>query len=241
MLPPTWTTRYPSQMASAPPPESHNFSSSKTRPLPCPLSNYTHQPPSILHSQSPAAVTPVNSDSDLPEVHDIMQPSSKALGKRKARDNLDELEPQVKKCAWVEENQDMGKRRGLKGRMAGPSKAKIKAEPGSKTKPKGRAAGSHNFSAEEVHRLLHCINKQLPIGSKGWAAVAETYNSWEIKQGHLQCTTQSIKGKFDTVCNLRNICWLEKLMAGGHCYRSSKMSKRSWQGTQNAVTMILIQ
>ena len=106
----------------------------------------------------------------------------------------------------MEENQDVGKRRGLKGHMAGPSKAKIKAEPGLRAKPKGCAAGSRNFSAEEVHRLLRCINKWLPIGDKGWVAVAETYNSWAIKQGYSRRTVQLIKGKFDTVCNLRNIC-----------------------------------
>ena len=85
------------------------------------------------------------------------------------------------------------------------SKAKVKAEPVSKAKQKGRATGSCNFSYEEIHRLLHGINNQLPIGGKGWEAVAKAYNSWAAKQGYSQRTAQSIKGKFDTVCTPGNL------------------------------------
>ncbi|KAF8234791.1 hypothetical protein L208DRAFT_1260007 [Tricholoma matsutake] len=121
-------------------------------------------------------------DSDEPG--EISHPSSKVLGKRKACDNADE--PPKTKCV-------------AKASKPGTSKAKVKAEPGSKAKQKGHATGSHNFSSEEIHRLLHGINKRLPIGGKGWEAVAEAYNSWATKQGYSQCTAQPIKGNFDMV------------------------------------------
>jgi hypothetical protein len=127
---------------------------------------------------------------DTDEPGEITRPSSKVLGKRKARDNTDEP-PKKKRVA--------------KDSKPGTSKAKVKAEPVSKAKQKGRSSGSRNFSSEEIHRLLRGINTRLPIGGKGWEAVAEAYNSWAAKQGYSQRTAQSIKGKFDTVCTRGNL------------------------------------
>jgi hypothetical protein len=169
MLPPTWTARYPSQTALAPP-ESHT-PSNIGRPLPRPLGGQPHQPPSrstIPHSRSPATVTPrpVDSDSDLPEVNDIMHPNSKALGKRKARKDTDKpgeitrpsSKALSKRKAHDNTNEPPKKKHMAKDSKPGTSKAKVKAEPGSKAKQKGRSSGSCNFSSEEVHRLLRGIN-----------------------------------------------------------------------------------
>jgi len=137
-----------------------------------------------------------------------MRPSSKVLGKRKAREDTDEpreitqasssSKTLVKRKARDDTNEPPKKKR------VATSKAKVKAEPASKAKQKGRATGFCNFSYEEIHRLLRGINNRLPIGGKGWEAVAEVYNSWAAKQGYSQRTAQSIKGKFDTVCTPGN-------------------------------------
>ena len=188
------------------------------QPLPRPLGGQPRQPPSrstIPRSRSPATVTPrpVDSDSDLPEVSDIMHPNSKDLGKRKAHEDTDELGEITRPSSKV-----LGKRKACdntdeppkkkhvaKDSKPGTSKVKVKAEPVSKAKQKGHSSGSHNFSSEEIHRLLCGINTRLPIGGKGWEAVAEAYNSWATKQGYSQRTAQSIKGKFDTVCTRGNL------------------------------------
>ncbi|KAF8234204.1 hypothetical protein L208DRAFT_1262745 [Tricholoma matsutake] len=64
---------------------------------------------------------------------------------------------------------------------------------------KGHATGSHNFTAPEIHRLLHHVNVHLPMGPKGWDIVMEKYNAW-VKEGQYpECNQQSIRNKFDSV------------------------------------------
>jgi hypothetical protein len=104
-----------------------------------------------------------------------MHPSSKVLGKRKAREDTDEPHEITRassssKALVKRKARDNTDQPPKKKRVA-TSKAKVKAEPASKAKQKGRATGSRNFSYEEIHRLLRAINTRLPIGGKGWAAV----------------------------------------------------------------------
>ena len=113
---------------------------------------------------------PLDSDSDLSDVSDIMCLSSKMLGKRKAHE--DTGEPHKRTCTsssfkvLIKSKAYQNTDEPPKKKRVATSKAKVKAEPASKAKQKGHATGSHNFRHEEIHRLLCGINNRLPIDGR---------------------------------------------------------------------------
>ena len=91
-----------------------------------------------------------------------------------------------------EENDEMGGARILTAR-----------EKKSEKKGKGGRAGSPNYSAEDIERLLDCVGHYEPLGANEWALVHRMYNEWTEKAERPVRDQMSLKSKFDKLVNTR--------------------------------------
>jgi hypothetical protein len=68
--------------------------------------------------------------------------------------------------------------------------------PSAPKKKGGRAAGSYNYTAEENSYLLTLVRDVLPIGQKGWKAIANTFNIQAAEDRRPERDQASLKQRF---------------------------------------------
>lgn len=65
---------------------------------------------------------------------------------------------------------------------------------------RGRKPGAAGYSQTELNKLLHLINKGLPIGGAGWDLIVDQYNQWAKKNGYTcDRARKALRTKFDAV------------------------------------------
>jgi len=113
------------------------------------------------------------------------------------------------RAAVIEEVKEKGSGNGkgkAKGRGNEEEKDKKKEKEGKgkgkerKDKCGGCMQGSHNFSLEEMVKLIKVVGEELPIGAAGWEKLASMYNTWEKDGRYHECNVKSLQGNFDSVC-----------------------------------------
>jgi hypothetical protein len=72
---------------------------------------------------------------------------------------------------------------------------------GKASKPRGRPSGSSNFTDADVWAMLNIAGKELPLGERGWKAVADTYNMEARKNGRHEHTHRTLLNKFRQASN----------------------------------------
>lgn len=63
----------------------------------------------------------------------------------------------------------------------------------------GRRPNSGNYSEAEVKKLLHYVERELPVGQTGWKRVAVSYETWALKNGRSPRDAKALEGKFKRV------------------------------------------
>jgi hypothetical protein len=66
---------------------------------------------------------------------------------------------------------------------------------------RGRPSGSRNFSNADTWALLDAVDKELPIGERGWIAVAVNYNVYAREHRRPPRKHKSLENKFKQVCH----------------------------------------
>ena len=66
-------------------------------------------------------------------------------------------------------------------------------------KRRGRRHGAMNYTTDEVNTFLDLIDKELPVGGKGWAVVGARFRDTAQTNGFPQRSDQSLKVKFGQV------------------------------------------
>ena len=59
----------------------------------------------------------------------------------------------------------------------------------------GRKFGLHNYSADEVEKLLDVLEEVTPIGANHWEQIGEIFEAWAKDNGYPACETRLIKLK----------------------------------------------
>ena len=70
-------------------------------------------------------------------------------------------------------------------------------------KGKGGRAGSPNYSAEDIERLLDCVEHYEPLGANEWALVHNMYKEWAESGERPVRDQMSLKSKFDKLANTK--------------------------------------
>lgn len=89
-----------------------------------------------------------------------------------------------------------------KGRAAPTSSRKRKLdseEEDDDTYKRGRPRGAGNYQADDVSALLDFIEKELPLGQRGWQAVHRRYTRWARINLRPERVVKSIETKFKQV------------------------------------------
>ena len=68
-----------------------------------------------------------------------------------------------------------------------------------KSLKRGRLSGSSNFSDPDVWALLDAIEKELPLGERGWKVVQVAYNKYTQEHGHKERSHKSLETKYKQV------------------------------------------
>ena len=133
----------------------------------------------------------VSDDDELPPAHQIMasmaKPVSKVAGSRR---------PPSEKAK--------GKQRAVEKPAASGSGTKRKATaphtvPDASKKPKGRAAGAANYSAEDVDTLLDILEERLPLGGHAWNSATDEFNAWAQTNDRPVRSSKSLEVKYKQV------------------------------------------
>lgn len=66
-------------------------------------------------------------------------------------------------------------------------------------KQRGRAAGAHNYSSEDVDALLDILEESLPLGGHAWNSAGDDFNIWAQENGRPSRTAKSLELKFKQV------------------------------------------
>ncbi|KAJ7779443.1 hypothetical protein DFH07DRAFT_730180 [Mycena maculata] len=80
-----------------------------------------------------------------------------------------------------------------KKRQHGSSGSEDDSEPATK---RGRPAGSGNYSKEDTGKLFDLIQKELPVGQKGWKEIHRQFNRWAVLSGRPKRSPKSLENKF---------------------------------------------
>lgn len=64
---------------------------------------------------------------------------------------------------------------------------------------RGRPQGSRNFEPEDTSALLDIVQKELPLGPKGWAAIHKRFRKWAHKNSRPDRAGKSLETKYKQV------------------------------------------
>ena len=124
----------------------------------------------------PSLITPLpeDDDDDFPPAHKLLatlaKPASKVAGSRRPA-------------------------------LSAKAKGKQKEVDSQNSKRKhGRAAGTANYSDEDMDQLLDLLEAYLPPGAKAWNRVGDEFNGWASENGRPERTVKSLEAKFKQVC-----------------------------------------
>jgi len=96
-----------------------------------------------------------------------------------------------RKAKWRGKEEEKDKKKEKEGKGKGKER---KVKHGSHTQ------GSHNFSSEEMVKLIKLVGEELLIGAAGWEKLASMYNTWAKDGRYHEHDVKSLQGKFDSVC-----------------------------------------
>ena len=66
-------------------------------------------------------------------------------------------------------------------------------------KQRGRSAGVHNYSSEDLDALLDILEECLPLGGHAWNSAGDEFNTWAQENGRPSRTAKSLELKFKQV------------------------------------------
>jgi len=72
----------------------------------------------------------------------------------------------------------------------------------------GRRTGTGNYQEQDLKEMLHLVEKELPMGQRGWKRIHEKYATWAIAKGQPVREWKLLESKFKTVCQFYVICLL---------------------------------
>lgn len=68
-----------------------------------------------------------------------------------------------------------------------------------KKKQRGRTAGAHNYSPEDLDALFDILEECLPLGGHAWNSAGDEFNTWAQENGRPSRTAKSLELKFKQV------------------------------------------
>ncbi|KAJ6615620.1 hypothetical protein B0H10DRAFT_2435371 [Mycena sp. CBHHK59/15] len=64
---------------------------------------------------------------------------------------------------------------------------------------RGRPSGSGNYSKEDTKYLLDMVERELPLGGKGWKIIARKYKKWARNNGRPERGLKSLETKYKQI------------------------------------------
>ncbi|RXW18718.1 hypothetical protein EST38_g7134 [Candolleomyces aberdarensis] len=78
----------------------------------------------------------------------------------------------------------------------GKRKAAVQSGPVETKKSKGRAAGSSNYSDDDLTALFSILDERLPLAGRAWNTVTDLFNEWALEHGRPARASKSLEAKF---------------------------------------------
>ena len=72
----------------------------------------------------------------------------------------------------------------------------------------GRRAGAGNYQEQDLKELLRLVEKELPMGQRGWKRIHEKYAVWATAKGRPVREWKLLESKFKNVCEFYITCLL---------------------------------
>jgi hypothetical protein len=64
----------------------------------------------------------------------------------------------------------------------------------------GRRAGAGNYQEQDLKEMLRLVEKELPMGQRGWKRIHEKYATWATAKGRPVREWKLLESKFKNVC-----------------------------------------
>ncbi|PPQ95870.1 hypothetical protein CVT26_015609 [Gymnopilus dilepis] len=164
-------------------------------------------PPPLPRISDPSAVPlPATSDADLQDGRTVVQaigllPSPKVAGARRSRP------------AKAPQPSDKGKGKRKRDEVSEDSDSSDESSaesgddegerPAKRANHGGRRPGAGNYSDPDVQKLLDLVEKELPIGQRGWKAVHKRYTKYAEKHKRHVRDCKALENKFKQLAGCR--------------------------------------